>query len=70
MPLGREASRISRLTTFDIKNDAVSAVSLQAGLALLIMLRSGDAFIDHSLIIASPFLVLIIARGNWHFVSG
>jgi hypothetical protein len=34
------------------------------------MLRPGDAFIDQSFIIASPFVVLIVAGSHWHFVSG
>ena len=41
-----------------------------AGLACLIMLCSGDAFIDEPFIIASPFVVLIGTGGHWHFVSG
>jgi len=34
------------------------------------MLRSGDAFIDQSFIIASPFVVLIRTGCRWHFVPG
>ena len=40
------------------------------GVERLIMLRSGDAFIDQSFIIASSFVVLIVAGSHWHFVSG
>ena len=44
-------------------------IPFQAGLARLIMLRSGDTFIDQSFIIASPFVVLIFAGSHWHFMA-
>jgi hypothetical protein len=44
--------------------------AIQAGLTHLIMLRSGDAFINQSFIVAAPLVVLIGAGGLWHFVSG
>lgn len=62
--LWRAMIRIRRLMCMNF------ARSLPSRLASLIMLRPGDAFIDQSFIIASPFVVLIVARSRWHFVSG
>ena len=45
-------------------------MSLQAGLMHLVMLRSGNASFDEPFIVASPFVILIVARSHWHFVSG
>ena len=67
---GRETSRISRLAIFGMKISAVLAVYLQTGLTHLVVLRSGYAFFDQSLIVAPSLLVLIGTGGRWRFVSG
>ena len=47
----------------------VLTVPLQAGLTHLILLRSGDAFINQPLIVTAPFVVLIGTGGHWHFAA-
>lgn len=41
-----------------------------AGLPHMVMLRFGQTFIDESLIIAPPFVILIRTGSHWRFVSG
>jgi hypothetical protein len=36
----------------------------------LILFRSGDAFFNQPLIVASPLVVFIGTGSRWHFVSG
>jgi hypothetical protein len=59
-----------RLAIFDIKGDAILFASFQAGLALLVMFCSGDAFFNQFFIVATAFVVFIFTGRRWHFVSG
>jgi hypothetical protein len=51
------------------KSNVVLTLSLQAGLMHLILLRSGNAFFNQSLIVAAPLVVLIGTGGRWHFTA-
>ena len=54
----------------DSSPSVIFSCGFSGGLEHLIVLRSGDAFLDQSLIIASPFVILIVAGSHWHFMSG
>jgi hypothetical protein len=72
IPMGREASRISRLDILDIRiilSPLAAFGGLSRSLEHLVVLRSGNAFFNEPFVVAAPFLVLVRARSPRYFVA-